>query len=248
MKILQFDIEISKTPLLTWNSTPIEKLVQEAFYDINLTTEDNEQVVKNSWNNLAYTNFKSIPREDDLKFSGAAKGNQFYLIKSDDEARSNTSITYRVFVVSENSEFRNIISVVVNEINNVISNIHPWLFLRYKPIYENFITIYVFDREENDIIQGVEIKGKYQRKARRSVYKNRNIAVLIISIISLSIGNAFTLSFGASGFFWLLLELLISFTNRNQIVIEDIDNLIQLDKQIFKSDNKEGSELQSPNV
>ncbi len=246
MKILSFDIEFKKRDL-TFKKDPVESLLRLCFFD----GEDPQLYkarIQGSWNAIDQSNLKSIPRQDDIEYGGTSNGNEFYLIKSNPNLSDKKVIGYKVFVLSENQEFQGIISLVLEKIKGIISKKLPWQ-IRTKPIYNNHVLIYVTD-DGDDIIPGINIKGSYQRKARGNIYKRLNYIVFSVALfcIVVSNGSAFLISFGASGIFWVLVESLIRYFASNNIVLENIENVLQVDANLFVPNEEEEVNLESPDI
>lgn len=249
MKILSFDIVVSKTVFASFNRLTVYEIIQNSFCSEVSNIDEYTRLIQSSWESLN-TNLKSIPRKSDIKFGGEIDGNSFYLIQKNTSLRDNDSNTFKVIVLSQNDEMRKIISIVIEKLINTLSKKYPWL-VSVKPIYQNPITIYIHDTDTDDIVLGIEVLGKYQRKSRSRTYEKRSYFIFFLGLLSTVFGyyteSSFLISFGASSLFWVFLEWLISLSSKNNIVIEDIEN-VQLDKNIFSTEEEKNHPLETPSV
>jgi hypothetical protein len=256
MNVVSLDIEITKEQDRLDGS--IKEVILSRYKANSAYSENYSNRVIQKWSTLKYKILKGFFDVDQMLASAITKGIEYFLIIPDlQNLQNQNDITLTVLLISKGKN-------ISLSLNDVIASIQEILFnLTVKPISQNPVSLFPFDKTMDDIYEDIKINAelKHVRIAKGEIIGYMTVLVLSIILMAIQLisvnltetQNAVLIGFYAAGYLFVLTELILKFLipvyfqkHRYIIEIPDLSNPIDKNYKVPFGDSTEINNLQTP--
>lgn len=257
MNIVSFDIEITKKA--SELNEPVIELIGSRFRGNSTTPLTYSEKVLEKWNGIKYKDLIGQYDSQQIITSSTIRGIDYFLILPDTQNLHNQNdITLQVLLISRSNN----VSITLN---HVIVNIKKILFgLKVVPIIDNPVTLFPFDKEQNDIYDYIRINAEFKHitisQGEKITYLSFLIAAIFFTIMHIvyahqlsEVNAAILIGIYCAGYIFVISEVIFKYIipisfhkHRYLIEISDLANPIEKKYPVPFGDDNDINQLQTP--